>query len=130
VSGDGDGGGGVVVSGVAMLGSPDVRLSTYTLRVLHLSDLHERVAPKTAGPARDRKVRAHKAKQARVLGDELMEQLDKIVAAGAVDLLFFTGDLADWGLDGEYDLAKTRLGEIVSAGGPHLGAGVLCARQP
>jgi 3',5'-cyclic AMP phosphodiesterase CpdA/tetratricopeptide (TPR) repeat protein len=87
--------------------------TTYTLRVLHLSDLHERVAPKTAGPARDRKVRAHKAKQARVLGDELMEQLDKIVAAGAVDLLFFTGDLADWGLVGEYDLAKTRLNEII-----------------
>lgn len=88
--------------------------TTHTLRVLHLSDLHERVAPKTAGPARDRKVRAHKAKQARVLGDELMEQLDKIVAAGALDLLFFTGDLADWGLDGEYDLAKTRLGKIVA----------------
>ena len=88
--------------------------TTYTLRVLHLSDLHERVSFKMAGPARERKVRAHKAKQARVLGDELMEQLDKIVAAGAPDLLFFTGDLADWGLDGEYDLAETRLGEIVA----------------
>jgi 3',5'-cyclic AMP phosphodiesterase CpdA/tetratricopeptide (TPR) repeat protein len=87
---------------------------TYTLRVLHLSDLHERVAPSTQGTAREWKVRADKPMRARVLGKELMEQLDKIVAAGPVDLLFFTGDLADWGLDGEYDLAKKRLGEIVT----------------
>ena len=41
--------------------------TTYTLRVLHLSDLHERVAVSTQGTAREWKVRADKPMRARVL---------------------------------------------------------------
>ena len=71
------------------------------LRLLHLSDLHER------GP-RERE----RWRRRRVLGDAWARNLDEVLADGVpVDLVAFTGDVADWGLPAEYDLA----GEFVEA---------------
>ncbi len=63
------------------------------LRILHISDLHTRAT-------RDGK-RAWKRTQ--VLGDAWLGNLDDITDDGhSVDLVAFTGDIADWGLAAEY----------------------------
>ena len=91
-----------------------------TLRVLHLSDLHERVAvdppakdgePAKADP-RKLKIRLGRARRYRVLGPALEERLREIVKEGPPDLLVFTGDLADWGLHEEYLEAEKRLNDV------------------
>ena len=64
------------------------------LRLLHLSDLHER------GP-RERE----SWRRRRVLGDAWLRNLDELKAAGPFDLACFTGDAADWGLADEYAAA-------------------------
>jgi 3',5'-cyclic AMP phosphodiesterase CpdA len=69
--------------------------ATYTLRILHLSDLHERGSRE-----------AENWRKRRVLGDKWEENLDAIRAAEPVDLVCFTGDTADWGKPEEY-LAAT-----------------------
>ncbi|MGB1276883.1 MAG: metallophosphoesterase family protein, partial [Nannocystaceae bacterium] len=65
------------------------------VRLLHVSDLHER------GP------RAAKERwsRSRVLGDAWTRNLSELAQAGPIDLVCFTGDLADWGLPGEYAAA-------------------------
>ncbi|MCK6519319.1 metallophosphoesterase, partial [Myxococcota bacterium] len=96
-------------------------MTTYTLRVLHLSDLHERVAvdqpPKDGKPAKEDprklKIRLGRSTRYRVLGPELTKRLDAIVKERRPDLLVFTGDLADWGLHEEYLAAEKRLDEVV-----------------
>ncbi len=63
------------------------------MRILHISDLHTR-------GTRDGK-RAWKRSQ--VLGDAWLRNLDDITADGrSIDLVAFTGDIADWGLAAEY----------------------------
>ncbi|HID31551.1 MAG TPA: hypothetical protein EYP19_16330, partial [Desulfobacterales bacterium] len=63
-----------------------------TLRILHLSDLHER-GPRESEPWRRR----------RVLGSAWEDNLDALCVAGAPDLVCFTGDIADWGRETEYE---------------------------
>ncbi len=68
---------------------------TYTLRILHLSDLHER-GPREAEVWRRR----------RVLGEAWEYNLDAFCAQGPIDLVCFTGDAADWGQPAEYAAAS------------------------
>jgi 3',5'-cyclic AMP phosphodiesterase CpdA len=82
---------------------------TYTLRVLHLSDLHERVSLDWMSEDRKLKIRLGRAKRHRVLGPALEERLKAIAKERPPDLLVFTGDLADFGLDEEYVAAKAQL---------------------
>jgi predicted MPP superfamily phosphohydrolase len=62
------------------------------LRILHISDLHERATRETENWRRRR-----------VLGDAWLKNLDDIAAEGAPDLVLFTGDAADRGLAAEYE---------------------------
>jgi predicted phosphodiesterase len=66
----------------------------HTLRILHLSDLHER------GP-REREA----WRRSQVLGETWERNLDTLAAAGSIDLVCFTGDAADWGQPAEYQAA-------------------------
>ncbi|MER2530305.1 MAG: metallophosphoesterase, partial [Candidatus Competibacter sp.] len=68
--------------------------ASFKLRLLHLSDLHER------GP-RERE----SWRRRRVLGNAWLRNLDELKAAGPFDLVCFTGDAADWGLAEEYAVA-------------------------
>lgn len=61
------------------------------IRILHISDLHER-GPREAEPWRRR----------RVLGPAWEANLAALTEDGPIDLVCFTGDLADWGLPEEY----------------------------
>lgn len=70
--------------------------------ILHLSDLHER-----AGREKER------WRRRRVLGDNFLAHLDELQAEGAIDLVCFTGDLADWGLPAEYDDAGDFLATVL-----------------
>jgi len=68
--------------------------ASFKLRLLHLSDLHER-------GSRERE----SWRRRRVLGDAWLRNLDELKAAGPFDLVCFTGDAADWGLAEEYAVA-------------------------
>lgn len=68
--------------------------SEYTLRVLHLSDLHCRG---------ERELEPWKRR--RVLGPAWDDNLQEILQDGPIDLLCFTGDIADWGRADEYGAA-------------------------
>ena len=63
----------------------------HRLRILHISDLHER------GP-REKEL----WRRRRVLGDAWDRNLAELLQDGPVDLVCFTGDAADWGLEAEY----------------------------
>ena len=76
---------------------------SYQFTILHLSDLHERG---------EREKEA--ARRYRVLGPVWREQLQELRREGAIDLVCFTGDLADWGLVAEYQAAEARLDELLS----------------
>jgi hypothetical protein len=65
--------------------------SRYRLRILHLSDLHER-GPRESEPWRRR----------RVLGEMWEDHLAELLQDGPIDLVCFTGDVADWGQAQEY----------------------------
>lgn len=69
-------------------------MSHVRLRILHLSDLHERASRETE-PWRRR----------RVLGDAWKSNLDALLEDGGFDLVCFTGDAADWGKPEEFQLA-------------------------
>ncbi len=68
--------------------------NSFKLRLLHLSDLHER-------GSRERE----SWRRRRVLGENWLRNLDELKAAGPFDLVCFTGDAADWGLTEEYAAA-------------------------
>lgn len=72
----------------------------HTLRVLHISDLHDRAERETEA-----------FRRRRVLDDAWKRNLDALVANGPADLLCFTGDLADWGRAAEYDALTPFLDE-------------------
>ncbi|UQA58167.1 metallophosphoesterase [Polyangium aurulentum] len=66
--------------------------SEHRLRILHVSDLHVRGPREREGWRRRR-----------VLGEAWERNLDELVKDGTgVDLVCFTGDVADWGLAAEY----------------------------
>lgn len=67
-------------------------MTMYTVRIFHISDLHERAGRETA-----------RWRRYRVLGEDAWKpNLDALLEDGKPDLLCFTGDLADWGRPGEY----------------------------
>ena len=70
----------------------------HRIRLLHLSDLHER-GPREAEPWRRR----------RVLGDAWERNLAALLQDGPFDMVLFTGDAADWGFAEEYDAAASIL---------------------
>lgn len=74
-----------------------------SLRILHISDLHER-GPREGEPYRRR----------RVLGDGWRRNLDELLAEGAIDLVCATGDVADWGLAAEYDAATDFFDDLLA----------------
>ena len=65
--------------------------NSFKLRLLHISDLHER-------GSREREL----WRRRRVLGEKWLNNLDDLKAAGPFHLVCFTGDAADWGLAEEY----------------------------
>ena len=82
------------------------------LRILHISDLHERASFKEM-PASRQKTLAWDARQRGiVLGRRFDEELEA-AAAGGIDLVCFTGDLADWGQKAEYKKATRRIDAIL-----------------
>lgn len=89
----------------------------HRLRILHLSDLHERVALDWMPADRKRKIAVTEASRVRVLEDaNLCDVLKSLrTNGGEIDLLCFTGDIADWGLEAEYAAATTRIRKLVDA---------------
>lgn len=70
------------------------------VRILHISDLHERgLREKEAWRRR------------RVLGEAWLRHLEELLDEGPIDLVFFTGDAADWGKAEEF----ARAGEFLHA---------------
>ena len=90
-------------------------MTEHHLRILHISDLHERVALDWMDDARQRRVHLGQAARHRVLGAAMAAALAEIRQAGPLDLVCFTGDAADWGLAEEFGLATARLHSILAA---------------
>lgn len=88
----------------------------HRLRILHLSDLHERVLLDGMGEERKARIKLTEVDRRIVLDESNLLDLlrDQI---GKVDLLCFTGDAADWGLPGEFAKAGERLRRIMDATG-------------
>ncbi|MCC6694542.1 MAG: metallophosphoesterase, partial [Candidatus Hydrogenedentes bacterium] len=86
---------------------------SHRLRILHLSDLHERVALEWMTEKRKAKIRANAASRYRVLGDgHFFDKLAELANVAPIDLICFTGDVADWGLPEEYAAATQRFQQI------------------
>lgn len=81
---------------------------THSFTILHLSDLHARGGREKS---RDRRYR--------VLDASWQMNLKELQKQGKIDLVCFTGDLADWGLPHEYDWAGQWLDGLL--GGLNLG---------
>lgn len=85
------------------------------LRILHLSDLHERKAVPGMDEERLAKIRLGMARRTRVLEANFLSVLTEISQNGPIDLICFTGDIADWGLAEEYVDAEARIRKILQA---------------
>jgi hypothetical protein len=79
------------------------RTANHTLRILHISDLHARGAREHSQFARRL-----------VLGEEWHKNLDAIRTDGPVDLVCFTGDIADWGRSAEYEEAALFVSDMLA----------------
>ena len=84
------------------------------LRILHISDLHERAAFVDMPESRKAKLDWDARERGLILGDKLHESLREISKDG-VDFTCFTGDVADWGHPNEYAKATDRLKKILDA---------------
>ncbi len=72
------------------------------LRILHISDLHERVELDWMTEDRKVKIRNSIASRYRVLEESnFLEVLRTETRKCQIDLICFTGDVADWGLPEE-----------------------------
>lgn len=87
---------------------------THSLRILHISDLHERVALDWMPDDRKAKVKLGAPSRYRVLGPSFERLLGEIASERSPDLVCFTGDVADWGLAEEYELAARRIDGILA----------------
>jgi predicted MPP superfamily phosphohydrolase len=97
------------------------RQERHRLRILHLSDLHERVELDWMDDERKARVRGHAAQRHRVLGPSLQDVLAELRAKGGpIDLVCFTGDVADWGLPEEYARATPRVKALLGSLGVPL----------
>ena len=76
------------------------------LRILHISDLHER-AGRENEPWRRR----------RVLGDPWLRHIDELSTEAPLDVVLFTGDAADWGQPAEFASAAEFLGATLERAG-------------
>jgi calcineurin-like phosphoesterase family protein len=84
-------------------------MDQWKVRILHISDLHER------GPRESESFRRR-----RVLGEAWKKNLDALLEDGSIDLVCFTGDIADWGKPEEYGPAT----DFVEALLRHLSLGI------
>jgi tetratricopeptide (TPR) repeat protein len=84
-------------------------MNEWKVRLLHISDLHER------GPRESESFRRR-----RVLGEAWKKNLDALLEDGSIDLVCFTGDIADWGKPEEYGPAT----DFVEALLRHLSLGI------
>lgn len=82
------------------------------LRILHISDLHERAAFDGMPTSREKTIASDARHRGILLGEQFSETL-KAIAAGGIDIVCFTGDLADWGVPSEYEKATQRLDKIL-----------------
>ncbi len=88
------------------------RAGARPLRILHISDLHERAEFEGMPPERRNKLAWDARQRGQVLGDRFFEALASI-ASGGIDLVCFTGDLADWGHPAEYERATSRIDAVL-----------------
>jgi predicted phosphodiesterase len=79
-----------------------------------MSDLHARVPLDWMASERRQLIRVQKPMRERVLGVKLDKALAEITQDAPIDLFCFTGDVADWGLEQEYDQADRVLGRILT----------------
>ncbi|HEX8825859.1 MAG TPA: metallophosphoesterase, partial [Archangium sp.] len=77
-------------------------MGEWKLRILHISDLHER------GPRERESFRRR-----RVLGSEWERNLDELLKDGPIDLVCFTGDVADFGKPEEYGPVTDFIGALL-----------------
>lgn len=82
------------------------------LRILHISDLHERAEFAGMPESRPDRLRLDREQRGYVLGSKFVEALREL-AASPIDIVCFTGDLTDWGKVEEYEAASTRIAEIL-----------------
>lgn len=90
--------------------------STHRVRILHVSDLHERVVIDSTEPERAAKIRNDQPTRYFVLekfGETLRTFLRETEVP--IDIACFTGDIADFGLAEEYTAATTRIDALLSA---------------
>ncbi len=90
-------------------------MESHRLRILHISDLHERVVLDWMDDERKAKVRLGMASRHRVLASNFLDLLGEIGTTTQVDLVCFTGDVADWGLAEEYETATARFDGFLDA---------------
>lgn len=83
------------------------------LKLLHISDVHERAIVASTSEERKRRIKYGVATRYLLLETALEKILDKINRDGAIDFVCLTGDVADYGLDEEYALATARLNKIL-----------------
>ncbi|HEX4953730.1 MAG TPA: metallophosphoesterase [Thermoanaerobaculia bacterium] len=77
-------------------------MALQTVRILHISDLHDRGGRETEAWRRRR-----------VLGEGWEENLTELLQDGPIDLVCFTGDAADWGQPEEFETAAVFLHAIL-----------------
>ncbi len=94
-----------------------LELAAYRVSILHLSDLHEQAIGPDTPPARRDQIRLHAGDRHRILGDSFIKYLRELADKQQLHIACFTGDVADWGLPGEYTAAATRLSNILEAAG-------------
>ena len=82
------------------------------LRILHISDLHERAAFPDMPADRKQTLMLDEIERGYVLGPRFTSALHDVGKDG-IDLLFFTGDVADWGHPNEYKEATRRLESVL-----------------
>lgn len=87
----------------------------YRVRILHISDLHQRVALNWMNEERQAEVRMDAARRCRVLGNDFRETLEKISKEYQIDFVCFTGDVANFGLREEYHAAHDHINLILSS---------------
>lgn len=84
------------------------------LRILHISDLHERAAFSGMPPKRQAVLDWDARERGYVLGAHFLDALQQLRDPG-VHVVCFTGDLADWGHPAEYQAATKRIEQILQA---------------
>src|SRR5262245_58047719 len=86
------------------------------LRILHISDLHERAAFKGMPESRSARLEWDAEERSMVLGEQFLDSI-RVVWCDGIDLVCCTGDIADWGHPQEYAAATRRITSILEAAG-------------